>query len=113
MHIENASLQSLTRSTRGLGVTDLREALEGRSSMSNPALARPPSVSTLDHASSFIGGADPTLRLTQTRSRSRSKKLSSRNADDVRDVLSRLGIGKQNAVARTKSSIPQVYINKK
>jgi protein EFR3 len=112
MHIENASLQSLTRSTRGLGVTDLREALEGRSSMSNPALTRPPSVSTLDHASSFMG-TEPTLRLTQTRSRSRSKKLSSRNADDVRDVLSRLGIGKQNAVARTKSPFPQVNINKK
>jgi hypothetical protein len=104
MHIENASLQSLTRSTRGLGVTDLREALEGRSSMSNPALARPPSVSTLDHAPSSMG-ADPTLRLTQTRSRSRIKKLSSRNADEVRDVLSRLGIGKQNTVSRMKSKL--------
>ena len=112
MHIENASLQSLTRSTRGLGVTDLREALEGRSSMSNPALARPPSVSTLDHASSFMG-ADPTLRLTQTRSRPRSKKLSSRNTDDVRDVLSRLGIGKQNTAARMKSPFPQVILSKK
>jgi protein EFR3 len=102
MHIENASLQSLTRSTRGVGVTDLREALEGRSSMSNPALVRPPSVSTLDHTSSFIGG-DPTLRLTQTRSKSRSRKLSSRNGDEVRDVLTRLGIGKQNTSARIKS----------
>jgi hypothetical protein len=107
MHIENASLQSLTRSTRGLGVSDLREALEGRSSMSNPALARPPSVSTLDHASSFMG-PDPTLRLTQSRSRTRTKKLSSRNTDDVRDVLSRLGIGKQNTVARTKSPFPKL-----
>ncbi|KAF8812578.1 hypothetical protein BYT27DRAFT_7183025 [Phlegmacium glaucopus] len=105
MHIENISLQSLTRSTRGLGVTDLREALEGRSSMSNPALVRPPSISTLDHASSFMGG-DPALRLTQTRSRSRTKKLSSRNAGEVRDVLSRLGIGKQNNAARLKSPPP-------
>ena len=80
--------------------------------MSNPALARPPSVSTLDHASSFMG-ADPTLRLTQTRSRPRSKKLSSRNTDDVRDVLSRLGIGKQNTVARMKSPFPQVNLSKK
>ena len=31
MHIENMSLQSLARSTRGVGVTDLRDALEGRS----------------------------------------------------------------------------------
>ena len=112
MHIENASLQSLARSTRGLGVTDLREALEGRSSMSNPTLARPPSVSTLDHASSFMG-TDPTLRLTQTRSRSRTKKLSTRNTDDVRDVLSRLGIGRQNTAARTKSPLPQVNLSKK
>lgn len=104
MHIENASLQSLTRSTRGLGVTDLREALEGRSSMSNPALVRPPSVSTLDHTSSFIGG-DPTLK---TRPKSRSKKLSSRNGDEVRDVLTRLGIGKQNTSARMKSPFPKL-----
>ena len=112
MHIENASLQSLTRSTRGLGVTDLREALEGRSSMSNPALARPPSVSTLDHVSSVMG-PDPTLRLTLTKSRTRTKKLSSRNTDDVRDVLSRLGIGKQNTISRTKSPFPQVNLSKK
>jgi hypothetical protein len=98
MHIENISLQSLARSTRGLGVTDLREALEGRSSMSNPALVRPPSISTLDHASSYMGGDPTALHLTQTRSRSRTKKRSTRNgAGDVRDVLTRLGISKQNS----------------
>lgn len=97
MHIENLSMQSLARSTRGLGVTDLREALEGRSGMSNPALTRPPSVSTLDHASSFASGDAHNLRLTQTRSRSRTKKRSTPNgAGEVRDVLSRLGISKQN-----------------
>ena len=96
MHIENISMQSLTRSTRGLGVTDLREALEGRSSMSNPALVRPPSISTLDHTSSVAG--DGGLRLTQTRSRTRGKKRSTPNGGaDVRDVLTRLGIGKQNS----------------
>ncbi|KDR83599.1 hypothetical protein GALMADRAFT_219420 [Galerina marginata CBS 339.88] len=99
MHIENISLQSLARSARGLGVTDLREALEGRSSMSNPALARPPSVSTLDHASSSFMGGDMNLRLTQTRSRSRPKKRStpSGGTGEVRDVLTRLGISKQNS----------------
>ncbi|PPQ83283.1 hypothetical protein CVT25_004022 [Psilocybe cyanescens] len=96
MHIENISLQSLARSTRGLGVTDLREALEGRSSMSNPALARPPSVSTLDHASSSFMGGEMHLRLTQTRSRSRAKKRPTPNGE-VRDVLTRLGISKQNS----------------
>lgn len=96
MHIENVSLQSLARSTRGLGVTDLREALEGRSSMSNPALTRPPSISTLDHASSMTGG-DAFLRLTQTRSRTRSKKRGPPSgSSEVRDVLTRLGIGKHN-----------------
>ncbi|KAH9482387.1 Protein EFR3 [Psilocybe cubensis] len=99
MHIENISLQSLTRSTRGLGVTDLREALEGRSSMSNPALARPPSVSTLDHASSSFMGGDAHLRLTQTRSRSRAakKRPGPSGNGEVRDVLARLGISKQNS----------------
>jgi len=96
MHMNNMSLQSLARSTRGLGVTDLREALEGKSSMSNPALARPPSVSTLDHTSSFASGENG-IRLTQTRSRGRPKKRASPSAGgEVRDVLSKLGIGKQN-----------------
>lgn len=97
MHMNNMSLQSLARSARGLGVTDLREALEGRSSMSNPALARPPSISTLDHASSLVSGENG-LRLTQSRSRTRPKKRAAPSAaGDVRDVLSKLGIGKQNA----------------
>lgn len=97
MHIENLSLQSLARSTRGLGVTDLREALEGRSSMSNPNLARPPSISTLDHTSSIMTG-EGGLRLTQTRSRSRAKKRAAPNgAGEVRDMLTRLGISKQNS----------------
>lgn len=96
MHMNNMSLQSLARSTRGLGVTDLREALEGRSSMSNPALARPPSISTLDHASSLASGENG-IRLTRSRSRNRSKKHGHpAGAGDVRDVLSKLGIGKQN-----------------
>ncbi|KAF9534181.1 hypothetical protein CPB83DRAFT_866446 [Crepidotus variabilis] len=97
MHIENISLQSLARSTRGLGVTDLREALEGRSSMSNPNLARPPSISTLDHTSSIMTG-EAGLRLTRTRSRSRAKKRPAADgAGEVRDMLTRLGISKQNS----------------
>jgi hypothetical protein len=106
MQIENISLQSLVRSTRGLGVTDLREALEGRS-MSNPNLAGPPSISTLDHTSSVFTG-DLGLRLTRTRSRSRSrvKKASAPNAaGEVREVLTRLGIGKQNSNL-LKSTLP-------
>ncbi|PBK72748.1 hypothetical protein ARMSODRAFT_953146 [Armillaria solidipes] len=102
MHIENMSLQSLARSTRGVGVTELREALEGRSSMSNPALAlggRPSSISTLDHGSS-VGDS----RLTKTRSRTKKRTITS-STGEVRDVLNRLGIGKQNG-SLLKASFP-------
>lgn len=104
MQIENISLQSLVRSTRGLGVTDLREALEGRS-LSNPNLAGPPSISTsLDHTSSVLTG-DLGLRLTRTRSRSRVKKASTPNAE-VREVLTRLGIGRKQNSSLLKSTFP-------
>ncbi|KAF9057699.1 hypothetical protein BJ165DRAFT_1422569 [Panaeolus papilionaceus] len=98
MHIENISLHSLARSTRGLGVTDLRDALEGRASLSNPALARPPSISTLDHTSFLASdpNAHPALRLTKTRSRTKKRSNANGSANEVRDVLTRLGIGKQN-----------------
>ncbi|KAJ7765021.1 hypothetical protein DFH07DRAFT_811164 [Mycena maculata] len=100
MHIENISLQSLARSTRGIGVTDLREALEGRSSMSNPALVKPPSLSTLDHTSSI--GVES--RFGQPRSRTRSRRVPPSGSGEVRDVLNRLGIGKQNGSQLLKSS---------
>ncbi|KAJ6628774.1 hypothetical protein B0H10DRAFT_1989294 [Mycena sp. CBHHK59/15] len=103
MHIENISLQSLARSTRGIGVTDLREALEGRSSLSNPALVKPPSLSTLDHVSS-IG---PESRLARPRSRTRSRRVVPAGSGEVRDVLNRLGIGKQNG-SLLKASFPPV-----
>ncbi|KAF9076803.1 hypothetical protein BDP27DRAFT_1442186 [Rhodocollybia butyracea] len=101
MHIENVSLQSLARSSRGVGVTDLREALEGRSSMSNPNLGRPGSISTLDHGSS-VGGDS---RLTRPRSRSRTKKRAPAGSAEVRDVLNKLGLGKQNG-SLLKASFP-------
>ncbi|KAG6830847.1 hypothetical protein H0H92_014499 [Tricholoma furcatifolium] len=105
MHIENISQQSLARSSRGVGVADLRTALEGRNSMSNPALVRPPSISTLEHAPSTIDG---NLRLTQTRSMSRTKqRLPIRGPGEVRDVLNRLGIGKQNGNL-LKASFPAI-----
>ncbi|KAL0577069.1 plasma membrane localization protein [Marasmius crinis-equi] len=102
MHIDNQSLASLARSTRGIGVTDLREALEGRSSMSNPALARPSSISTIDHASSILGGD---LKLSKTRSRTRNKRTVPAGSGEVRDVLNKLGLGKQNG-SLLKASFP-------
>lgn len=108
MQIENMSLQSLARSNRGgVGVTDLREALEGRSSMSNPNLSnRAPSFSTLEHTSTLAhGDASIINKLTPVRSRPQQRsKLGS--PSDVRDVLNKLGIGKQNGGINLKPSFP-------
>lgn len=122
MHIENMSLQSLTRSTRGVGVTDLRDALEGRSSMSNPALVnRAPSISTLDHTSMahthHTQGSMPLSndggmfhKLTPTKSRGTENgikpKLTTGSPSEVKDVLNRLKIGKQAGSSMLKSSFP-------
>ncbi|KAH9899994.1 hypothetical protein C8Q73DRAFT_681619 [Cubamyces lactineus] len=104
MHAENLSMQSLARSGRGVGVTDLREALEGRSSMSNPNLAgRVPSISTLDHTSSVYPGADQFAKLAPQRSRPQRTKP---RPGEVREVLNKLGIGKQNGLGNVKSSFP-------
>lgn len=107
MHIENMSLQSLTRSTRGVGVTDLRDALEGRSSMSNPALVnKAPSISTLDHTGS--GEAQPYHRLAPTRSRPEKPKLNG-NPSEVRDMLNKLRIGKPSGTSNLlKASFPVI-----
>ncbi|KAK7695970.1 hypothetical protein QCA50_000609 [Cerrena zonata] len=107
MQIENMSLQSLARSHRGgVGVTDLREALEGRSSMSNPNLSnRAPSFSTLEHTSTLAHGDISINKLTPVRSRPQQRsKLS--GPSDVRDVLNKLGIGKQNGGIYLKPSFP-------
>jgi protein EFR3 len=89
MHIENLSLASLNQGKRGVGVTDLREALSGRASMSNAALsARAPSVMTGDRVSSIL----PEIALRPVKSRTDKKRLAG-GPTEVRDVLSRLGIG--------------------
>lgn len=91
MHIENLSLQSLARSTRGVGVTDLRDALEGRSSMSNSALTNnAPSVSTLDQVSIR---EDTKLRRAGSR---REKIKAAGGSSEVRDMLNKLQIGKSS-----------------
>jgi hypothetical protein len=107
MHIENLSLQSLARSTRGVGVTDLREALEGRGSSSNLALAGPPSISTLDHSSSILGGFPAGGKVGRAQSRSK-QRIAAPRPGEVRDVLNRLGIGKQNGSTLLKNSFPSL-----
>jgi hypothetical protein len=105
MHIENLSLQSLSRPSRGVGVTDLREALEGRGSMSNPALAnRAPSLSTLDHTPTHV---DPSItKLRPVRSRPENPRSAGGSAE-VRDMLSKLHIGKSgNGSSLLRASFP-------
>ncbi|KAI0796779.1 hypothetical protein C8Q75DRAFT_710209 [Abortiporus biennis] len=108
MQVENnMSLQSLARSTRGVGVTDLREALEGRSSMSNPNLpTKAPSLSTLEHASSLSPNGELAFtKLAPVRSRPQQRSKLGRPGD-VKDVLNKLGIGMQNGNNMLKSSFP-------
>ncbi|KAI0092076.1 hypothetical protein BDY19DRAFT_928213 [Irpex rosettiformis] len=101
MHIDNLSRASLARSTRGVGVTDLREALEGRSSLSNPNLRETAgSISTFDHTSATHGDA---LKLTPVRSRT-SQRGKIGGPGDVKDVLNKLGIGKTNGVGMLRPS---------
>lgn len=107
MAIENLSLQSLTRSVRGVGVTDLREALEGRAGASNPTLAHPPSMSTLDHTLSFDMHSP---RLAPTKPKHRFKKRAvTAGSGEVREVLNKLGIGKPNGTTNLlKASFPSM-----
>ena len=66
MQMNNMPLQSLARLTCGFGVTDLREALEGRSNTSNSAIAQPPSISTLG------SGGTPSPRFVGSKLNNRS-----------------------------------------
>jgi hypothetical protein len=109
MQGENVSLQSLARSSRGVGVTDLREALEGRGNMSNSALAKTASISTLEHVSSLSGGDLPANKLKATTSAPvRKRAVTTRGQGEVRDVLNKLGIGRQNGTSLLKASFPSV-----
>jgi len=105
MHLENMSLQSLTRSTKGVGVTDLRDALEGRSSLSNPALVnRAPSVSTLDRTSVTHNDAASSF-LARPHSRPDKPQLTG-SPGEVRDVLNKLRLGKSEGGSNLKTSFP-------
>jgi len=97
MHIENLSLQSLARSTRGVGVTDLRDALEGRSSMSNPAFSNnAPSLSTLDQVSIREDTAMNRSRLAAGAGSRPEKLKAAGGPGEVRDMLNKLHIGKSS-----------------
>jgi hypothetical protein len=102
MHIDNMSLASLTRSTHGgVGVSDLREAL-GRGSISNPALATASLSSTVERGSSIARRLDKSAHHPEPLAISRIKsKRGKAPPSEVRDVLNKLGIGKQSDTGTT------------
>lgn len=112
MHISNLSLQSLTRSSRGVGVNELRDALEGRGGMSSVALGqgKAPSVAsvgaptyrTVSGESQGVASISNVSRFSKTRTRA----LNGENPKEVRDVLDKLGIGSKNVSTLVKPSVP-------
>ncbi|KAI5123425.1 hypothetical protein M0805_006130 [Coniferiporia weirii] len=108
MHISNLSLQSLTRSNRGVGVNDLREVLEGRSGTSNLALSqgRAPSVASLGVTHSGASGESAIgYPGVMGAHRPKMRMLDGENPREVRDVLDKLGIGAQSGTSLRKTSL--------
>jgi hypothetical protein len=117
MQIENLSLASIAHSGPAVGVSDLRVALSGRAAVSNPALASGASVSTYERASSVAHGRSPNLHPLSALhggtsgvqhpavSRIRSRKGKGQ-PNEVRDVLNKLGIGKQSGSTLLRAPFP-------
>lgn len=94
MHIENLSLQSLSRSSRGVGVNDLREALEGRGGMSNLAVNKPSSIYSFENGDHSGASGDSRYSFgVAARAKKKKNVINSDSPSDVRDALSKLGIG--------------------
>ncbi|KAL5530378.1 EFR3 [Sanghuangporus sanghuang] len=106
MHISNLSLQSLTRSNRGVGVNDLRDALEGRGAMSNIALSqgRAPSVASIGATHSGASGESATSPSIWSATRPRPRLLSGESRKDVKNVLDKLGIGSNKTTSPPRLS---------
>ncbi|KAG8895969.1 plasma membrane localization protein [Tulasnella sp. 408] len=109
MHIDNQSLASLARTARGVGVEDLRDALDGRGSMSNTNLASSAqSFSTnADHKSNRR--LDPGLGKVALVAAAKQRKVTKSSPEEVADVLNKLGIGKQTSskMLHTPLQVPQ------
>jgi hypothetical protein len=109
MQISNMSLQSLARSTRGVGVSDLRDALHGRSNASNLALnQKPASISSYGDAATHSAASGDSHGMANVpglfRPKSRSRVTNGDGPKDVRDVLDKLGIGAKNGANLLKAS---------
>lgn len=106
MHIDNKSLQSLARSARNVGVGDLREALEGRASANRSVVGLgyngSPSLSSIGHHSTSLdySGDQNGPGLSQLQARLRATNAIKEANGEVKDILNKLGIGKQSS-ART------------
>lgn len=117
MHIENLSLASIAHSGPSVGASDLRQALSGRGAISNPALASRISISTYDRASSLAYGRHSSLHPLSALqggttgvqhpavSRIKSRKGKGQ-PNEVRDVLNKLGIGKQSGASLLRAPFP-------
>ncbi|KAG9017348.1 plasma membrane localization protein [Tulasnella sp. JGI-2019a] len=100
MSNDNKSLASIARTARGVGVEHLRDALEGRGSLSNVHLPGSGAYSFStegDHRPSIHGGSkDINLaRLAVARDHNKNHKPLLNKPGDVADVLNKLGIGQQ------------------
>lgn len=106
MHIDNKSLASLARSSRNVGVGDLREALEGRASANRSLVGLgyngSPSMSSIGHHSTSMdhSGDASAPGLSQLQARLRATNAIKEANGEVKDILNKLGIGKQSG-ART------------
>lgn len=109
MHIDNQSLASLARTARGVGVEDLREALEGRGSMSNPNLiSGAHSMSTDADRKSHRANRDMELSKIALAAAHKQRKASRTNSpNDVADALNKLGIGKQTSSKLLRTPLQQ------
>lgn len=114
MHIDNKSLQSLARSTRNVGVGDLREALEGRASANRSSVGfsynGSPSMSSIGHQSgdhhhahSLSGGGGLGGGINQLQARLKAATTIKDANGEVKDILNKLGIGKQGGPGRTRN----------
>lgn len=103
MHIDNKSLQSLARSTRNVGVGDLRDALEGRASANRSSVGLgyvgSPSMSSIgNHSASLDHTGDPASPgLSRLQARLRAAHTIKEANGEVKDILNKLGIGKQSS----------------
>jgi len=117
MHIENISLASIAHSGPAVGASDLRQALSGRGAISNPALASRASFSTYERASSLAHGRGLNLHPLSALQDGTSgvqhpavSRIKSRKGkgqpNEVRDVLNKLGIGKQSGSPLLRAPFP-------